>query len=124
MINQCFEIQPRFLLIDEIEDLRQSDQASLLSLMQDVFSIYDILGKKREGRFSQFICTPACATCDAEPKTAIPNPPLIKAPIIAKIFFRSFSLGTGATVTSMFIYMWDIVARRGTSMFRNTRLID
>ena len=31
MINQCFEIQPRFLLIDEIEDLRQSDQASLLS---------------------------------------------------------------------------------------------
>jgi holliday junction DNA helicase RuvB len=35
MINQCFEIQPRFLLIDEIEDLRQSDQASLLSLMQD-----------------------------------------------------------------------------------------
>ena len=35
MINQCFEILPHFLLIDEIEDLRQSDQASLLSLMQD-----------------------------------------------------------------------------------------
>ena len=34
MINMCFERKPRFLLVDEIEDLKQSDQAALLSLMQ------------------------------------------------------------------------------------------
>ena len=35
MINHCFENPPRFLLIDEIEDMKQSDQATLLSLLQD-----------------------------------------------------------------------------------------
>ena len=35
MINHCFENAPRFLLVDEIEDMRQSDQATLLSLLQD-----------------------------------------------------------------------------------------
>lgn len=35
MVNKCFEKQPRFLLIDEIEDLPQNAQTSLLSLMQD-----------------------------------------------------------------------------------------
>jgi hypothetical protein len=35
MIKQCIEKPPRFLLIDEIEDLRQSDQSSPLSLLQD-----------------------------------------------------------------------------------------
>ena len=35
MVNQLFEKQPRYLLVDEIEDMRKSDQACLLSLMQD-----------------------------------------------------------------------------------------
>src|SRR5215469_15276384 len=35
MINRCFENPPRFLFIDEIEDTKQSDQATLLSLLQD-----------------------------------------------------------------------------------------
>jgi len=30
-----FENPPRFLLIDEIEDMKQSDQATLLSLLQE-----------------------------------------------------------------------------------------
>jgi MoxR-like ATPase len=34
MINACFERKPRFLLVDEIEDIKSSDQAALLSLMQ------------------------------------------------------------------------------------------
>ncbi len=29
MIKHCFENPPRYLLVDEIEDLRQSDQATL-----------------------------------------------------------------------------------------------
>ena len=33
----------------------------------------------------QFNARPACATCDADPRTAIPNPPVINAPIIANI---------------------------------------
>jgi replication-associated recombination protein RarA len=33
MINHCFENPRRFLLIDEIEDLRTNDQATLLSLL-------------------------------------------------------------------------------------------
>ena len=35
MINYCFQNQPRFLLIDEIEDLGQAAQSTLLSLLQD-----------------------------------------------------------------------------------------
>jgi hypothetical protein len=34
VINHCFENPPRFL-IDEIEDMKQSDQATLLLLLQD-----------------------------------------------------------------------------------------
>ena len=34
MVRACFEKQPRYLLVDEIEDLKWSDQSALLSLMQ------------------------------------------------------------------------------------------
>jgi hypothetical protein len=60
MINQCFEIQPRFLLIDEIEDLRQSDQASLLSLMQDGVLTETKVSKTRR---IEFKCS-VFATCN------------------------------------------------------------
>ena len=49
MINQCFETQPRFLLLDEIEDLRQSDQATLLSLLQDGVLVETKVSKTLEG---------------------------------------------------------------------------
>jgi hypothetical protein len=43
--------------------------------------------KIRKGlQFGQFALTPACATCDADPRTAIPNPPPMIAPNIAKYF--------------------------------------
>jgi replication-associated recombination protein RarA len=35
MLNQLFETQPKYLLVDEIEDMKKSDEACLLSLMQD-----------------------------------------------------------------------------------------
>ena len=47
MINQCFETQPRYLLIDEIEDLRESDQATLLSLLQDGVLVETKVSKTR-----------------------------------------------------------------------------
>src|SRR5215813_4564153 len=33
MVDQLFNKQPRYLLVDEIEDMKKSDQACLLSLM-------------------------------------------------------------------------------------------
>jgi hypothetical protein len=43
--------------------------------------------KIRKGlQFGQFALTPACATCDADPRTAITNPPPMIAPNIAKYF--------------------------------------
>jgi MoxR-like ATPase len=49
---------PRFLLIDEIEDLRQSDQASLLSLMQDGVLTETKVSKTKRIKFkcSRLVC--------------------------------------------------------------------
>jgi holliday junction DNA helicase RuvB len=60
LVNQCFEIQPRFLLIDGIEDLRQSDQATLLSLMQDGVLTETKVSKTRR---IEFKCS-VFATCN------------------------------------------------------------
>ena len=61
MIKQCFEKPPRFLLIDEIEDLRQSDQSSLLSLLQDGILTETKVSKTRR---IEFKCS-VFATCNS-----------------------------------------------------------
>lgn len=47
MINVCFKRKPRYLLVDEIEDLKQSDQAALLSLMQSGILVESKISKTR-----------------------------------------------------------------------------
>jgi Holliday junction DNA helicase RuvB len=60
MINHCFENAPRFLLIDEIEDMKQSDQATLLSLLQDGCLVETKVSKTRR---LDFTCS-VFATCN------------------------------------------------------------
>jgi len=60
MINHCFENPPRFLLIDEIEDMKQSDQATLLSLLQDGTLVETKVSKTRR---LDFTCS-VIATCN------------------------------------------------------------
>jgi len=60
MINHCFENPPRFLLIDEIEDMKQSDQAALLSLLQDGCLVETKVSKTRR---IDFTCS-VIATCN------------------------------------------------------------
>jgi replication-associated recombination protein RarA len=60
MINHCFENSPRFLLIDEIEDMKQSDQATLLSLLQDGCLVETKVSKTRR---LDFTCS-VFATCN------------------------------------------------------------
>ena len=57
MINHCFENPPRFLLIDEIEDMKQSDQATLLSLLQDGCLVETKVSKTRR---LDFMCLCIC----------------------------------------------------------------
>jgi Holliday junction DNA helicase RuvB len=61
MINHCFENPPRFLLIDEIEDMKQSDQATLLSLLQDGCLVETKVSKTRR---LDFTCS-VIATCNS-----------------------------------------------------------
>jgi Holliday junction resolvasome RuvABC ATP-dependent DNA helicase subunit len=68
MINQCFEDAPRFLLIDEIEDLRTSDQATLLSLLQDGCLVETKVSKTRR---LDFTCS-VIATCNSTKKLKEP----------------------------------------------------
>jgi MoxR-like ATPase len=60
MMNQLFENPPRFLLIDEINDLRPSDQVILLSLMQDGVLVETKVSRTRR---LEFTCS-IIATCD------------------------------------------------------------
>jgi transcriptional regulator with AAA-type ATPase domain len=60
MINHCFEYAPRFLLIDEMEDMKQSDQATLLSLLQDGCLVERKVSKTRRSDFTYSVF----ATCD------------------------------------------------------------
>ncbi|MGB6532523.1 MAG: ATP-binding protein, partial [Candidatus Nitrosopolaris sp.] len=60
MINHCFKNPPRFLLIDEIEDMKQSDQATLLSLLQDGCLVETKVSKTRR---LDFTCS-VFATCN------------------------------------------------------------
>jgi MoxR-like ATPase len=62
MINACFENPARFLLIDEIEDMRQSDQATLLSLLQDGCLVETKVSKTRR---LDFTCS-VIATCSSK----------------------------------------------------------
>jgi len=64
MINHCFENPPRFLLIDEIEDMKQSDQATLLSLLQDGCLVETKVSKTRR---IDFTCS-VIATCNETKK--------------------------------------------------------
>jgi MoxR-like ATPase len=52
MINHCFENPPRFLLIDEIEHMKPSDQVTLLSLMQDGVLVETKVSKTRRLDFT------------------------------------------------------------------------
>lgn len=51
MINYCFEHTPRFLLVDEINDIKPSDQAALLSLMQSGVLVETKISKTRRVEF-------------------------------------------------------------------------
>lgn len=51
MVKRCFEIQPRYLFIDEIEDLSQTAQASLLSLLEEGVLTETKVKNTREIRF-------------------------------------------------------------------------
>ena len=66
MINECF--RTRFLLIDEIEDMRQSDQATLLSLLQDGILVETKVSKTRK---IEFKCS-VVATCNSTKKVRKP----------------------------------------------------
>jgi replication-associated recombination protein RarA len=68
MISQCFENAPRFLLIDEIEDLRTNDQATLLSLLQDGCLVETKVSKTRR---LDFTCS-VIATCNDTKKLKEP----------------------------------------------------
>jgi MoxR-like ATPase len=68
MINHCFENPPRFLLIDEIEELRQSDQTTLLSLLQDGCLVETKVSKARR---LEFTCS-VIATCNSIDKLKEP----------------------------------------------------
>jgi MoxR-like ATPase len=63
MINHCFENPSRFLLIDEIEDMKQSDQATLLSLLQDGLRQCLVETKVLKTRRLDFTCS-VFATCN------------------------------------------------------------
>jgi MoxR-like ATPase len=62
MINHCFE--NRLLLIDEIKDMKQSDQATLLSLLQDGCLVETKVSKTRR---LDFTCS-IIATCNSVEK--------------------------------------------------------
>lgn len=64
MVNECFLRAPRFLLIDEIEDMKQSDQATLLSLLQDGVLVETKVSKTRR---IEFTCS-VIATCNSVEK--------------------------------------------------------
>ena len=68
MINACFERKPRFLLVDEIEDIKSSDQAALLSLMQSGVLVETKVSKTRRVEFK---CT-IIATCNSTQKLRKP----------------------------------------------------
>jgi Holliday junction DNA helicase RuvB len=72
MINACFERQPRYLLVDEIEHLRQSDQAALLSLMQSGVLVETKVSKTRR---IEFRCS-VIATCNDTKR--------LKAPLLSR----------------------------------------
>jgi len=60
MIGYCFEHAPRLLLIDEIEDLKQDAQSTLLSLLQDGCLVETKVSKTRR---LDFTCS-VIATCN------------------------------------------------------------
>jgi MoxR-like ATPase len=64
LINHLFENPPRFLLIDEIEDMKQSDQATLLTLLQDGCLVETKVSKTRR---LDFTCS-VIATCNSVKK--------------------------------------------------------
>ena len=64
MINHCFQNPPRFLLIDEIEDMKSSDQATLLTLLQDGCLVETKVSKTRR---LEFTCS-VIATCNSTKK--------------------------------------------------------
>lgn len=68
IINQCFERKPRYLLLDEIEEMSQSAQASILSLLQDGKLVETKVSKTRS---IEFKCT-VIATCNKTKKLKEP----------------------------------------------------
>jgi holliday junction DNA helicase RuvB len=68
MINACFGRKPRFLLVDEIEDLRLSDQAALLSLMQSGVLVETKISKTRRVEIKCIVI----ATCNSTQKLRKP----------------------------------------------------
>lgn len=69
MVDELFRSQPRFLLIDEIEDMKKSDQAVLMSLMQD----HELVETKKVNtrRLENYNCT-IIATCNSTKKLRDP----------------------------------------------------
>ena len=68
IINQCFVQEPRYLLLDEIEHLSQSAQASILSLLQDGVLTETKVSKTRS---IEFTCS-VFATCNSIKKLKEP----------------------------------------------------
>lgn len=68
MVNQLFLKQPRYLLVDEIEDLRKVDQAVLMSLMQDQELVETKVSKTR----SMHLECSIFATCNSVKKLREP----------------------------------------------------
>jgi Holliday junction DNA helicase RuvB len=68
IINQCFMRQPRYLLLDEIEEMNQQAQASILSLLQDGVLVETKITKTRSIKFK---CT-VIATCNKTRKLKEP----------------------------------------------------
>jgi Holliday junction DNA helicase RuvB len=68
IINQCFIRQPRYLLLDEIEEMNPAAQASILSLLQDGVLVETKISKTRKTKFK---CT-VIATCNKTSKLKEP----------------------------------------------------
>lgn len=106
MINACFEHRPRYLLVDEIEDLKQSDQAALLSLMQSGGLVETKVSRTRR---IEFKCS-VIATCNETKRLRAPllsRFAIIKIPEYDKEQFISVTkdrLGDNPLASLEFIY--------------------
>src|SRR5215472_14060954 len=119
MINRCFENPPRFLLIDEIEDTKQSDQATLLSLLQDGVLVETKVSKMRH---LEFTCS-VIATCNSTRKLG--NPLLSRFAVIELNAYQTLEEFKKVTVSVLKNYpLAEYVAEQVYNSSKNPNVRD